>query len=263
MIEHKLLITNVWHRRLFPAHNAFHYRIYQVLLDMNALAMKTTRWWFGINRPGLVSFHDKDHGFRDQSSSLVWLKSLLSDYGVIGVEHVELLTMPRVLGYLFSPVSFWLCRNEQNDLIAVVAEVNNTFGETHSYICHHASLKKINRDEWLSAQKKFHVSPFMDIEGEYRFRFDIQAETIKIAIHYYCDGKLKLVTSINSLVKPLTGKSLLAQFVCHPLMTIKVIGLIHWQAIKLWFKKISYRRLPEQSHPKHSRSDTTEHEDKN
>lgn len=249
-----LLETRVWHRRLWPKENAFNYRAFHLMLDMNKLHWQKSHWWLGINRRGLISFYDRDHGLRDGSSSLLWAKQLLQEYGILAVTNIYLVTMPRVLGYLFNPVSFWLCYDKDNDLIAVISEVNNTFGQTHTYVCSLGAGEKISKNTWLEGEKCFHVSPFMDVEGQYRFRFNVDVDDLSIAIHYICDNKLKLVTSMRCQYQTLKFKNIMVQFLIQPLMTLKVISLIHWQALKLWIKKIRYRRLPPQQIARHSRA---------
>lgn len=151
MVKNFILSSKVFHKRHHPKQNSFRYRSYYVILDMLNLNQNKTIF-FSINKPNLYSFYDKDHGLRDGSSSLKWATDLLNQYK-LEYDDIKLMTMPRVLWYLFNPVSFWLCY-KNNKLIAVIAEVNNTFKETHSYICH-KNGQDITNKCWFKAEKFF------------------------------------------------------------------------------------------------------------
>lgn len=156
-----------------------------------------------------------------------------------------LITMPRVLGYVFNPVSFYLCFDENKQLRAVINEVHNTFGEQHSYLCAKKDSTAIHSEEWMEAEKLFHVSPFLERIGYYRFRFDIGEEKLGILIDYYDkENNKQLITALTGTLSPLTRKSLAIAFWTHPLVTLKAISLIHWQAIKLVAKGIRYISKP-------------------
>jgi DUF1365 family protein len=201
--------------------------------------------WLGINRTGLFGFRDADHGDGGPDVE-VWVRGLLRTEAIDSADgDITLITMPRILGYAFNPVSFWLCYDRQNRLRAVVSEVNNTFGDRHFYISSHDDQRPIAPTDWLQARKVFHVSPFLAIAGHYRFRFDCTNEHIAIVINHHDDeGKLLLATSMIGPRQPLTTHSLLVCFFRYPLVTLKVIGLIHYQAIKLLFKGVQYRTRP-------------------
>ncbi len=157
------------------------------------------------------------------------------------------MTMPRVLGYVFNPVSFWFCHDQQGRLRAVLCEVNNTFGETHTYVCAHPDHRPIEGNDVLVGQKDFHVSPFLARTGHYTFRFKKQTERCDIWINYYDEqGKLQLATSLNGRFRALTKKTLRQAFWQHPLVTFKSIFLIHWQALKLVLKSAKYFKRPQQ-----------------
>lgn len=241
---HHLLAADIRHRRLSPKVNAFHYRAYYLLLDMHNIKQSTNNWLFAVNKPALFSFYDKDHGARDGSSSLNWAQQKFQQCD-IQYDHIYLLTMPRILGYVFNPVSFWLALCNQH-IVAVIAEVHNTYGEQHSYICYQLE-KPITPTDWFVADKRFHVSPFYDRIGNYHFNFDINIVShskSSILIHYYINDKLQLLTSMTGVLQPMSKSRLLRYFFYIPLMTIKVITLIHYQAVKLWLKKIPYRKKP-------------------
>ncbi len=159
------------------------------------------------------------------------------------------MTYPRVLGYVFKPVSFWFCERADGTLAAIVAEVNNTFGERHCYLLAHDDGRPIAWGEELSARKVFHVSPFCRVEGRYRFRFLLAprdgGDRFVGRIDYDgADGPL-LQTSVEGRLKPLTDRELLRTRFAFPAFTLGVIGRIHWQALKLWLKRVPFFTKPE------------------
>lgn len=244
-MQAKILSANVRHQRLFPRENEFDYRLYYVALPLSRLDQVTA---LAVNRPGLLSFQAKDYGARDGSDLRQWLNSVLESQGMTHpIEEVVLVTMPRTLGYGFNPVSFWLCLDEQGSLRAVLCEVNNTFGETHCYLCFHDNMRAIKACDWLSAQKCFHVSPFLPRTGCYFFRFHYEDNALNIWIHYHDEqGRRKLITALRGDLAPLTSKSLRKAIWAHPWVGVKTMALIHWQALKLWAKRVKFYTKPEQ-----------------
>lgn len=242
MIAPQLYTAKVMHKRLFPKENAFHYGVYYLALPLPADPI-----------PGwLASFHLKDLGRRDGSDPTPWVKGILTDYGLGEIcRDIILVTMPRVLGYVFNPVSFYLCLDAAGQLRAVLCEVHNTFGEQHSYLCAHADHRPIISTDWLEAQKVFHVSPFLPTNGHYKFRFDLQADKLGIWIDYYdVTANRQLITSLMGRFSPLTPQSLRRAFWRHPLVAVKAIVLIHWQAVKLLVKGVRYIKKPVQKNVK-------------
>jgi DUF1365 family protein len=245
-------IGEVRHARVRPALHRFAYPTYFLMLPMRSLrdapcaALKR-------NRFGLISFNDRDHG-DGRTDSLAWVLELLVREGVNDADgEVWLHSYPRVLGLTFKPVSFWYCHRADNSLAAVLVEVNNTFGERHCYLLSGPTLA-FGRE--LIARKVFHVSPFCDVLGSYRFRFmrtDLQApvdpqrtgfgRTVARIDHHDADGLL-IQTSVSGELKPLTSASLRAAFFGMPLMTLGVIVHIHWQAWLLWRKHVPFFRKP-------------------
>ena len=149
-----------------------------------------------------------------------------------------------MLGYGFNPVSFWLCRDRAGALRAVLAEVNNTFGERHSYFCFHDDHRAICAGDRLSARKMFHVSPFMKVEGRYAFRFSTDGNRVAVTIDLEDDEGLLLRTAIVGRPSALSTRSLLALLARNPLYPFKVIGLIHYQAVRLFLKGVRHFRKP-------------------
>ncbi len=230
----------VRHRRLKPAVHAFEYPTYFLMLPMRTLRRQSCEA-LPRNRFGLLSFHDRDHG-DGRADALAWLDELLQAQGVVDVQgEVWLHTYPRVLGYAFKPVSFWHCHRADGTLAAIVVEVNNTFGERHCYLLAGAQLA-YGRE--LSAQKVFHVSPFCDVQGRYRFRFmRTHDRTVARVDHDDASGPL-LQTSVSGHLKPLTAAATRAAFFGMPMMTFGVIVRIHWQALQLWLKHVPFFSKP-------------------
>ena len=234
-------IGEVRHTRLRPVLNRFVYPTYFLMLPMRSLRADASTS-LRRNRFGLISFFDRDHG-DGREDSLAWLESLLSREGVHDAAgEVWLHCYPRVLGHTFKPVSFWYCHRADDSLAAVVVEVNNTFGERHCYLLAGAGLT-FGRE--VQAAKVFHVSPFCDVSGNYRFRFmRTVARTVARIDHDDAQGAL-IRTSVSGALAPLTTRSALAAFFGMPLMTFGVIARIHWQALMLWRKRVPFARKPE------------------
>jgi DUF1365 family protein len=198
---------------------------------------------------GLFSFFDQDHGLGNQDS-LAWIESILKENHIFQVDgEIWLQTFPRVLGYVFNPVSFWICTQANGQVQAVLAEVNNTFGERHCYLLHHDSGEALQSGETLVSKKVFHVSPFCGVRGEYHFRFLFPRDSnskrnIVCRIELHEDGAPLINTSISGLAQPLSKSVLYLAFLRYPLMSLGVIGRIHWQALKLWLKGVPFYSKP-------------------
>lgn len=241
-ITPQLYTAKVMHKRLFPKVHGFTYSVYYLALPLPAEKLPSR----------FLSFHAKDLGQRDGTDPLTWAKEILSNYALDPlIQHVMLITMPRVLGYVFNPVSFYLCLDSQNALRAVICEVHNTFGEQHTYLCANQDHSVLSPDTWLEAEKVFHVSPFLPRNGHYRFRFDLHDEKLGVWIDYYdAVGNKQLITSLTGTFSPMNARSLKRAFWSHPLVTLKAITLIHWHALKLVWKKIRYIPKPLQKDDK-------------
>jgi uncharacterized protein len=232
----------VRHRRLRPVDNAFEYRTYFLMLPMRSLRAQPCAA-LPRNRFGLLAFHDRDHG-DGRGDALAWLDELLRSEGITDADgEAWLQTYPRVLGYVFKPVSFWFCERADGSLAAIVVEVNNTFGERHCYLLAGPRLA-YGRD--LQARKVFHVSPFSHIVGGYRFRFMRSSEAQRCVAridHEDAAGAL-LQTSLSGHLRPLTRAGARAAFWGVPLMSFGVIARIHWQALRVWAKRVPYVSKP-------------------
>jgi DUF1365 family protein len=252
----------VRHTRLRPKRHAFGYPTYFLMLPLRSLqkaagkAENDTAW--AINRPGLLSFFETDHGdgrAPAQGGALAWLDELLQREGIQDATgEVWLHTYPRVLGYTFKPVSFWYCHRALDDqggaLRAIVAEVNNTFGERHCYVLDAPCYGVEQR-----AAKVFHVSPFIPVQGHYRFRFmrTVQGnhERTVARVDYYSSdladrtsSTALLQTSVSGTLEPITPSVLRRALWRYPAMTLGVVLHIHTQALRLWLKDVPFFRKP-------------------
>jgi len=237
----------VRHTRLRPAHHAFAYGNYFWLLPMRALA-RQPQASVRRNGRGWLSFHDADHG-EGGADALAWLDGLLRTAGLWQPDllqgEVWLQTYPRVLGHVFKPVSFWYVHRPDGALHAVVAEVNNTFGERHCYALGDAlGGAQLAWGRELKADKVFHVSPFCAVQGSYRFRFMRTADRIVARVdHDDAHGPL-IQTSISGSLQPLNQASVRRAIWGWPLMTLGVVARIHWQALQLWRKRVPFFSKP-------------------
>lgn len=237
-------IGEVRHRRLRPRMHAFNYPTYFFMLPMRSLRQQSCAS-LARNRFGLLSFFDQDHG-DGRADALAWLDELLQTQGIVDA-HGEtwLHCYPRVLGFAFKPVSFWYCHRTDNTLAAIVVEVNNTFGERHCYLLAGPELA-YGRE--LQAQKVFHVSPFCQVQGRYRFRFmrsQRAGEQRTVArVDHDDDGGALLQTSVSGRLQPLSAQAQRAVFFGMPLMSFGVLARIHWQALRLWLKRVPFVSKP-------------------
>ncbi len=243
----------VRHARVRPVVNAFSYAGYFLLLPMRSMQAERvgTATALPVNRAGWISFHDQDHGDGrsvQEGGALRWLDELLAAHGIDNANgEAWLQCYPRVLGYAFKPVSFWFCHRASNDqggaLRAIVVEVNNTFGERHCYL--------LDTPGWgveMAATKTFHVSPFCEVKGQYNFRFMAsdrsgRARTEARIDHGDTAGTL-LKTSISGDLEPVTRQAMRRAAWRYPFMTAGVMAHIHWQAIRLWIKRLAFFTKP-------------------
>ncbi len=239
-----LLTAKVMHKRLQPRTHSFTYNIYYLCFPI-AMIQQLKRRILSIGRFNLFSYYEHDHGKPEQQNE-DWIRGILQEWKLDDVidGNIMLITMPRILGYAFNPVSFWFCLDKKGDIRAVLSEVNNTFGEKHCYLSFHDDKRPIAKDDWMHSQKVFHVSPFMTVEGSYHYRFILNAEKVAVWINHETDAGMMLHTSLIGSRIPLTSKNLLVCFFRFPLVTCKVIALIHWHAFRLFIKKIRYHTKP-------------------
>jgi len=247
MFSVQICFGNVHHTRVRPARNSFNYGVYFLRLPLRSVASHDIQTkLFSRNRFNLLSHYDKDHGDGKQPL-LQWIEKLLVQQGVSDVDgEIWLQTFPRLLGYVFNPVSFWFCHRRDGALRAVLCEVNNTFGERHFYLLDEGL--PIENTMELTARKIFHVSPFCAVDGSYRFQFTWNSrsdheDTLARIDYFNAEGAL-LLTNISGSSHELNDRNVLLALVRYPLMNFMVITRIHWQAFKLWFKRVPFYRKP-------------------
>ena len=232
----------VVHRRISPRTHRLRYRIFQLFLDLDELpAVGRGLKLFAHNRPAVFSFHDRDHLARDSRPLRVKIEAMLAEAGIAAGGAIRVLCMPRVLGYVFNPLTLFYCHRPDDALAAVVLEVNNTFGEKHCYVVE-ADGEGVAR---RACAKRFFVSPFMGLDMTYDFRLPVPGEEAITAIQGRGpDGAPIITAAFSGQRRVLTDRNLAAAFFSHPLLTLKVILAIHWEAAKLVAKGVKLRRKP-------------------
>lgn len=231
------------HRRLTPRHHRFQYSVFALLLDLDELPeLDSGLRLFKYNRGGLFSFQDRDHGPADAGEPhnlRRWLDSLLDQAGIAAGGARRVLCYPRILGYVFNPLSVWFCHDEAGVLKAIVYEVHNTYEERHAYVLPVGEDRKLIRH---GCPKNFYVSPFLSRDCRYQFRIRPPDDDVAIAIHEEEAGRPILNASFAGQRRPLSDRMLLRMLMAYPLMTLKVIAAIHFEAIRLMLKGV--RRHP-------------------
>jgi uncharacterized protein len=240
----RLLDARVFHARMRPRRNQFRYGALYLVANVDALSLPRREGLFSVDRTNLFSIRPSDYG-DGVTPPARWIRNVLDSWNVTEADgEAWLMTMPRILGYAFNPVSFWFCFDRDGALRAVLAEVNNTFGERHSYLCFRDDHGPIGPQDTVLARKVFHVSPFIEVEGEYSFKFSATAERVAVSIDLSDGDGVLLRTSVGGLAAPLTSMRLLGALVRNPLFPLKVIALIHYQAAKLFLKGVRHFGKP-------------------
>ena len=229
----------VIHKRFKPKVHFFKYKVFSLLIDLSELDyLSKNIKFFSHNKFNLVSFYEKDHGNRDGSSLILWVKKNLEENNINSENvRIKLLCYPRILGYVFNPLSVFYIYDADEKLICILYEVKNTFGEQHTYIF------KVNNDQNLyqhNCSKKFHVSPFIEMNCKYFFRLLKPGEKISVIIDQYQTDEKILYASQDGQRVDFNTKELIKSYLKHPLMTFKIISAIHFEAFKLWIKGIKF-----------------------
>lgn len=234
------------HSRRAPAENVFRYGVCFYLLDLDELPELHRRLrLFSYNRPNVVALRDRDHLGDPGRPVKENLLAYLAGNGVdLAGGRVLLLTNLRVLGYVFNPVSFYYCYRPGGELACVVAEVSNTFGEMHPYLLAGGNPKGKARQLAFRAPKRLHVSPFFPLGQEYRFFLSEPGERLHARVDVWEEGERRLGSVLAGTRQPLTDATLARALLRYPLMPQRVIGLIHWQALRLWLKRVPFHPKP-------------------
>ncbi len=239
----KLYIGRVVHRRFRPKRHMLSYRVFSLLLDLDELAELDLRLrLFGLDRWWPVAFHAKDHG--DGRADLrSYVEEVLRDSGLdFRPDRIALLCYPRLFGYAFNPLSVYYCYDEDGEVRAVLYEVNNTFGERHSYLIPADGDARGRVRQ--RCRKRFYVSPFMEVEGDYDFELILPGDRVKVGVDLSRNGDLMLRASFTGLAEPLNDGKIVKAVIRLPFMAVKVMTGIHWEALKLWLKRIPITRKP-------------------
>ncbi|VVE40657.1 cyclopropane fatty acid synthase [Pandoraea eparura] len=234
-----LLRGRVTHERLHPVRHAFTYSMFQIACDVGRLDALRSRW-FALDERRPLALRSHDYGPRDGSALAPWMRARLAEAGIPADGTLWLQTIPRMAGYAFNPVSFWYCHDRQGNLRALYADVRNTFGQHHGYLLSADGHAAICGDTRLFCRKVFHVSPFCDVQGEYEFRVRRKGAMWSVAIDYRVGTELLLRTAIAMRAEPFTGRRVLRAVLSQPLNALNVVIRIHWQALRLWLKRVPF-----------------------
>lgn len=232
-----LYFGHVMHSRLRPFRHAFRYRVFSLYIDIDRVdeAARATRL-FSHNKFNLFSFHERDHGPRDGSALRPWVEDGLATGGITEKPaRIMLLSFPRLLGYVFNPLSIYYCFDAGDRLFAILYEVKNTFGQQHGYVMA-VERDDVGKPIHQVAAKEFYVSPFIEMDCTYRFRMVEPAERLAVVIRQSAGGGDLLVATHDGVRAAFDDRGLLRAFLRYPLLTLKVIGAIHWEALRLWVK---------------------------
>ncbi|MCU0953379.1 MAG: DUF1365 domain-containing protein [Hyphomicrobium sp.] len=243
-IARGLLDARITHARFSPKPYTLSHKLTYLHIPVGSLPVLKRRF-LNRNGWGLFALNDRDYGNRSTGMT-EWLRSAFESAGeTLPDGEVTLVTLPRVLGFGFNPVSFWLCHDRSGALAAVLAEVNNTFGERHCYLCRKPGGVPIAADEEIAAEKVFHVSPFLPTDGQYRFRFIEKPERVAIRVDLYRDDARVLSATIAGRLSTLSSRAMLKSFLRHPFPTLQVLLLIHYHAARLYMRGLKIFSKPE------------------
>ena len=228
----------VSHTRYKPVKHSLRYNTFSLFIDLDEIEnLSKNNFIFSFNKFNIFSFFNKDHGDRDGLCLKNWVLNKLKKFDINkDINNIKLLCYPRVFGYVFNPLSIFYCYENKN-LRAVMYEVKNTFNEQHTYIFKVKSNNEISQ----KCKKKFYVSPFMDMETQYEFKLLNPDENLSVLIKQSDKDGIVLTAVQKGSKKEFNMKQLLVNFVLYPLMTLKIIGAIHYEALRLWKKGAKYR----------------------
>ncbi len=237
-----LYVGKVKHTRTEPLQHSFTYRVFYGLFDIDRLEdLDRKHRWFSLGRFNLMSFDESDYGPADGSPLRPWVEQTLEGAGVnLEGGRILLLTFPRILGFVFNPLSIWYCYGPSGDLRGVIHEVRNTFGDKHSYVV------PVDREGMShSFDKRLHVSPFNGMDHRYEFSLTEPGTRLTVSINQSGEDGARLMAGMALSRAPFTDSQIIRVFFSHPLLTLKVVSAIHIEALKLWFKGARFHRRPE------------------
>jgi uncharacterized protein len=239
MINSSIYNGQVIHKRFKPKVHSFKYSVFSLLIDLSELKLLDKKVnFFSYNKFNWISFYDKDHGDRDGSSLIDWVNKNLKKNNITSENiKIKILCYPRIFGFVFNPLSVFYVYNANNNLVSILYEVKNTFGEQHTYIF------RVEKDGNLiqnNCSKKFHVSPFIEMNCNYFFRILKPGNKISVIIDQYDNEDKILYASQDGVRTDFNTKYLIKSYLKHPIMTFKIIIAIHYEAFKLWAKGIKF-----------------------
>lgn len=243
-MKSSIYVGEVVHRRRQPRRHQLRYRVFSMLLRLDELGRLDRRHrLFSYNRPGLFAFYDRDHGPGDGSSLDYWARQQLAGAGLHDIDGpIHLLCYPRILGYVFNPLSVYYCHDRDGGLRAIIYEVANTHGERHSYVLPADQGRQTVRQ---SCRKDFYVSPFLPMDCHYRFHTRRPGDSLSLLIRESAHGEKVLDAWFCGKQRDFSDRALLGLAARFPLMTVKIIAGIHWEALRLWLKGLPvYRHTP-------------------
>jgi DUF1365 family protein len=241
MTASALYIGDVTHKRFRPRVHTLRYGIFQIYLDLDeAQALSDASLVFGFNKSRLLSFFERDHGDGSATPLKAQIEARVAAEGYATGGPVRVMGLPRVFGFVFNPITLYFCHRPDGALSAMVYEVNNTFGDRTTYVLPATGRPVVEH----GAAKSMHVSPFMDMDHHYDFLLHEPDEKFLLSIHVRRSDVLWLTAGFAAERRPFTDRALLAAWASHPLLTLKVVAGIHWEALKIWLKGVGYRGKP-------------------
>lgn len=239
MPRNAIYLTTVTHKRLRPVRHALRYRVFNLLVEVDALAqLDRASRVFGYNRRRLLSIRDKDHGPGDGTPIALHARRL-AEQGGVRIGRIMMLCYPRLLGYVFNPLTVYYCFDRDGALAVTIYEVSNTFGERHSYV-----MPAPKDGETSRTPKRFFVSPFNRVRGRYSFHAPVPGETLGLGVALQDSEGPLLKAYVAGARRDFSDRNLLRAFARLPFMTFKVIAAIHWEALKLRLKGLRLVKRP-------------------
>lgn len=235
----QFLAGRVMHERLRPARHRFDYPVLYLGCDVARLA-QIERRWFGVDRRAPLGLATRDFGPRDGQPLAPWMRARLDEAGIPADGEIRLISMPRLFGRAFNPVGFWLCYDRSGALRALYADVRNTFGGHHGYLLSAPGHAPIDAATELVSRKVFHVSPFCEVTGRYVFRVRERDGQLAVSIDYHDEQGLLLRTALALRAQPFTGRQAWHALARQPFDIVGVLFRIHWQALRLWLKRVPF-----------------------